>query len=191
MIDNLSGKLARVDKDGLVVMLGSIGIRVSVPEPLRVKVNPGDHLELFTNLVVREDSLTLFGFPTLEESQFFKLLLSVSGVGPRTALTILSVLTTDTLRRAILSEQPEVISRVPGVGKMTSQKIVIALQKKVGTRGTDDLMAPASEIDTEVLSALTGLGYSVIEAQTALQSIPRDAPGDIETRLRLALQYFA
>ena len=191
MIDNLSGKLARVDKDGLVIMLGSIGIRVSVPEQLRVKVNPGDHLELFTNLVVREDSLTLFGFSTLEESQFFKLLLSVSGVGPRTALTILSVLSTDTLRRAILSEQPEVISRVPGVGKMTSQKIVIALQKKVGTRGTDELMAPASEIDTEVLTALTGLGYSVIEAQTALQSIPRDAPGDIESRLRLALQYFS
>jgi Holliday junction DNA helicase RuvA len=191
MIDNLSGKLARVDKDGLVIMLGSIGIRVSVPEQLRVKANPGDHLELFTNLVVREDSLTLFGFSTLEESQFFKLLLSVSGVGPRTALTILSVLSTDTLRRAILSEQPEVISRVPGVGKMTSQKIVIALQKKVGTRGTDELMAPASEIDTEVLTALTGLGYSVIEAQTALQSIPRDAPGDIESRLRLALQYFS
>ncbi len=191
MIDNLSGKLARVEKDGLVLMLGSIGLHVCVPEPLRVKVNPGDHLELFTNLVVREDSLTLFGFSTLEESQFFKLLLSVSGVGPRTALTILSVLTTDTLRRAILSEQPEVISRVPGVGKMTSQKIVIALQKKVGTRGTEDLAAPASEIDTEVLSALTSLGYSVIEAQTALQSIPRDAPGDIETRLRLALQFFA
>lgn len=191
MIDNLSGKLARVDKDGLVIMLGSLGLRVSVPEQLRLKVTPGDHLELFTNLVVREDSLTLFGFSTLEESQFFKLLLSVSGVGPRTALTILSVLSTDTLRRAILSEQPEVISRVPGVGKMTSQKIVIALQKKVGTRGTDELMAPASEIDTEVLTALTGLGYSVIEAQTALQSIPHDAPGDIETRLRLALQYFA
>ena len=191
MIDNLSGKLARVDKDGIVIMLGSIGVRVSVPEPVRVRVNPGDHLELFTNLVVREDSLTLFGFPTLEESQFFKLLLSVSGVGPRTALTILSVLSTDTLRRAILSEQPEVIGRVPGVGKMTSQKIVIALQKKVGTAGTDELMAPASEIDTEVLSALTSLGYSVIEAQTALQSIPSDAPGDIETRLRLALHYFA
>jgi Holliday junction DNA helicase RuvA len=101
------------------------------------------------------------------------------------------VLSTETLRRAILSEQPEVISRVPGVGKMTSQKIVIALQNKVGTAGTEDLMAPASETDGEVLSALTGLGYSVIEAQTALQSIPRDAPGDVETRLRLALQYFA
>jgi Holliday junction DNA helicase RuvA len=191
MIDSLSGKVTRMDKDGLVIMLGSIGIRVSVPEPLKVMVNPGDHLDLFTNLVVREDSLTLFGFPTLEESQFFKLLLSVSGVGPRIALTILSVLSTDTLRRAILSEQPEVISRVPGVGKMTSQKIVIALQKKVGTHGTDELMAPASEMDAEVLSALTSLGYSVIEAQTALQSIPRDAPGDIESRLRLALQYFA
>ena len=191
MIDNISGKLARVDKDGIVIMLGNIGMRISVPETLRVHVNPGDHLELFTNLVVREDSLTLFGFPTLEECQFFKLLLGVSGVGPRTALAILSVLTTQALRRAILSEQPEVISRVPGVGKMTSQKIVIALQNKVGTAGTEDLMAPASEIDGEVLSALTGLGYSIIEAQTALQSIPRDAPGDVETRLRLALQYFA
>jgi Holliday junction DNA helicase RuvA len=191
MIDNLSGKLARVDKDGIVIMLGSIGLRISVPEPLRVRVNPGDHLELFTNLVVREDSLTLYGFSTLEESQFFKLLLSVSGVGPRTALTILSVLSTDTLRRAILSEQPEVISRVPGVGKMTSQKVVIALQNKVGSGRTDDLTAPASEMDVEIISALTSLGYSVIEAQTALQSIPRDAPGDIETRLRLALQYFS
>jgi Holliday junction DNA helicase RuvA len=191
MIDNIAGKLARVDKDGIVLMLGSIGLRLSIPEPMRVRVNPGDHLELFTNLVVREDSLTLFGFQTLEESQLFKLLLSVSGVGPRTALSIISVLSTETLRRAILSEQPEIISRVPGVGKMTSQKIVIALQKKVGTAGTDDLIAPASESDTEVLSALTSLGYSLIEAQTALQSIPRDTSGDVETRLRLALQYFA
>jgi Holliday junction DNA helicase RuvA len=191
MIDLITGKLARVDKDGIVLMLGSIGVRVSIPEPMRVRVNPGDHLELFTNLVVREESLTLFGFQTLEESQLFKLLLSVSGVGPRTALSILSVLSTETLRRAILSEQPEIISRVPGVGKMTSQKIVIALQKKVGTAGTDDLIAPTSESDAEVLSALTSLGYSVIEAQTALQSIPRDTPGDVETRLRLALQYFA
>jgi holliday junction DNA helicase RuvA len=191
MIDNLSGKLARVDKDGIVLMLGTIGVRVNVPESLRVKVNPGDHLELFTNLVVREDSLTLYGFPTLEECQFFKLLLSVSGVGPRTALMVLSVMSTEALRRAILSEQPEIISRVPGVGKMTSQKIVLALHNKVGPASTEDLMAPASETDIEVLSALTSLGYSVIEAQTALQSIPRDAPGDVETRLRLALQYFA
>jgi Holliday junction DNA helicase RuvA len=191
MIDNIAGKLSRVDKDGIVVMIGNIGLRISVPEPLRVRVSPGDHLELFTNLVVREDSLTLYGFPTLEECQFFKLLLSVSGVGPRIALTLLSVLSTDTLRRAILSEQVEVISRVPGVGRMTSQKIVIALQNKVGQAGTDELMAPASEADSEVLSALTSLGYSVIEAQTALQSIPQDTPPDIETRLRLALQYFA
>lgn len=191
MIDNISGKLARVDKDGIIVMLGSIGVRVSVPEQLRVRLTPGDHLELFTNLVVREDSLTLYGFTTLEESQFFRLLLSVSGVGPRTALTLLSILSTDTLRRAILSEQPEVISRVPGVGKMTSQKIVISLQKKVGSAATEDLIAPISAADTEVLAALTSLGYSVIEAQTALQSLPQDAPPDVETRLRLALKYFA
>ncbi|MBN2258062.1 MAG: Holliday junction branch migration protein RuvA [Anaerolineaceae bacterium] len=191
MIDNITGKLSRVDKDGIVVMIGNVGLRISVPEPLRIRVSPDDHLELFTNLVVREDSLTLYGFPTLEECQFFKLLLSVSGVGPRTALTLLSVLSTDSLRRAILSEQADVIGRVPGVGRMTSQKIVIALQNKVGPAGSDELMAPASETDAEVLSALTSLGYSVIEAQTALQSIPQDTPTDVETRLRLALQYFA
>ena len=191
MIDTISGKLSRVDKDGIIVMIGAVGIRLSVPEPLRVRLTPGDHLELFTNLVVREDSLTLYGFSTLEECQFFRLLLSVSGVGPRTALTLLSVLSTDALRRAILSEQPEVISRVPGVGKMTSQKIVISLQKKVGSAATEDLMAPASMIDTEVLAALTSLGYSVIEAQTAIQSLPQDAPPDVENRLRLALNYFA
>ncbi|MGA9397289.1 MAG: Holliday junction branch migration protein RuvA [Anaerolineaceae bacterium] len=190
MIDTISGKLARVDKDGIVIMIGSIGVRVSVPEPLRVRLTAGDHLELFTNLVVREDSLTLFGFSTLEESQFFRLLLSVSGVGPRTALTLLSVLSTDALRRAILSEQPEVISRVPGVGKMTSQKIVISLQKKVGSAATEELIAPTSVADIEVLAALTSLGYSVIEGQTALQSLPQDAPSDVETRLRLALKYF-
>lgn len=190
MIDTISGKLARVDKDGIILTIGSIGIRVSVPEPLRVRVTPGDHLELFTNLVVREDSLTLYGFSTLEECQFFRLLLSVSGVGPRTALTLLSVLSTDSLRRAILSEQPELISRVPGVGKMTSQKIVISLQKKVGSAATEDLIAPANMVDTEVLAALTSLGYSVIEGQTALQSLPADAPSDVEDRLRLALKYF-
>jgi Holliday junction DNA helicase RuvA len=190
MIDSITGKLARIDKECIIVMLGSIGVRVHVPEPLRIKLSPGDHLELFTNLVVREDSLTLYGFSTLEESQFFRLLLSVSGVGPRTALTLLSVLTTDALRRAILSEQPEVISRVPGVGKMTSQKIIISLHKKVGSSATDELIAPTSEADTEVLAALTSLGYSVIEAQTALQSLPQDAPLDVEARLRLALQFF-
>jgi Holliday junction DNA helicase RuvA len=191
MIDNLVGKLARVDKDGIVVTIGNLGIRVLVPEPLRIKLNPGDHIELFTNLVVREDSLTLYGFSTLEESQFFRLLLTVSGVGPRTALNLLSVLSTDTLRRAILAEQPEILGRLPGVGKMTAQKVVIALHNKVGPAATDELGAPTSEVDVEVLSALTTLGYSVIEAQTALQSIPKDAPSDVESRLRIALQYFS
>lgn len=190
MIDNISGKLTRIDKDGIIVSIGSIGIRVIVPEPLRIKLSPGDHLELFTNLVVREDNLALYGFSTLEESQFFRLLLTVNGVGPRIALALLSILSTDTLRRAILSEQPEVISRVPGVGKMTSQKIVISLHKKVGKTATDELIAPPSETDTEVMAALTSLGYSVIEAQTAIQSIPADAPTDTESRLRLALQFF-
>jgi Holliday junction DNA helicase RuvA len=133
--------------------------------------------------------LALYGFETQQDCDFFNLLLGVNGVGPRTAIAILSALSVDALRRAVLSEQPEIFARVPGVGKKTAQKILLHLQGKVS--GTVGDVMPTLEVDSEVLDALTGLGYSVIEAQAALQSIPRDTAKDLETRLRLALQYFS
>jgi Holliday junction DNA helicase RuvA len=119
------------------------------------------------------------------------LLLGVNGIGPRTALAILSVLSTDAIRRAVVSEQSDVFSRVPGVGKKTAQKILLHLQGRISAEAIAGFTSAITEIETEVLAALTNLGYSVVEAQTAIQAIPRDTPQDIEARLRLALQYFS
>jgi Holliday junction DNA helicase RuvA len=108
------------------------------------------------------------------------------------ALAILSTLSVDAIRRSVLSEQSEVFSRVPGVGKKTAQKILLHLQGRVGGGDmTFEQVAGLMDVDGEVLEALTSLGYSVVEAQAALQSIPRDAPADTEERLRLALLYFS
>ncbi|MEJ2709329.1 MAG: Holliday junction ATP-dependent DNA helicase RuvA, partial [Anaerolineales bacterium] len=135
--------------------------------------------------------LTLYGFETREAREIYVLLLTVNGVGPRLALAILSVLSPDAIRRAVFHEQAEVFSRVPGIGKKTSQKILLHLQDKVTADIGLEPVSRVSEVDTEVLDALTALGYSVVEAQAALQSIPRDTPQDVEARLRAALQYFS
>ncbi len=189
MIASLQGEVIGDKDDFLVVNVGGIGLRVFVPLGLRAAYTAGDQIHLFTHLVVREDALTLYGFETEIEQEYFNLLLGVNGIGPRIALAILSAMTVDMIRRAVLGEQPELFARVPGVGKKTAQKILLYLQGKV-TGTLEGIALPVSDVDSEVMEALTGLGYSVVEAQSALQSIPRDAPKDVETRLRLALQYF-
>jgi Holliday junction DNA helicase RuvA len=148
---------------------------------------------LHTHLIVREDALTLYGFSNLEQRGLFELLLTVQGVGPRLALSVLSSLSPEVLRRAVVNEQAEVFSRVRGVGKRTAEKIVFTLKDKLGAEiGGLTAITPISELDTEVMAALTALGYSIVEAQAALQTIPKDASKtDVEERLRLALQYFA
>jgi Holliday junction DNA helicase RuvA len=190
MISVIQGEIITIRTDSLVVMVGGIGFSIHVPAQLRQESHLGDKIGLFTCLVVREDSLTLYGFSSEEEQIFFDLLLGASGIGPRTALAILSVLNVETIRRAVLSEQPEVLARVPGVGKKTAIKLMLHLQGKVGGRGALE-GAPLSDVDGEVMDALTSLGYSIVEAQTAIQSIPKNTPMDVEERLRAALQYFS
>jgi holliday junction DNA helicase RuvA len=190
MIASITGNLLQTDSDSLIVEVAGLGFRVYVPAPTRDRLRPGETVFLYTHLVVREDSLTLFGFETKEICDYFHLLLSVDGVGPRTALSILSALSPDLIRRAVFSEQSEVFTRAPGVGKKTAQKIQLYLQDKIKDVSGLGSVAMVSDVDTEVLAALTSLGYSVVEAQAALQHIPRDTPQEVETRLRLALQYF-
>jgi Holliday junction DNA helicase RuvA len=191
MIASLRGRVQEVLPDSLVVEVGGVGLQVFVPAPSRDQARPGDSIFLNTYLVVREDALILFGFETRELRDFFNLLLGVNGVGPRMALSVLSVLSPDAIRRAVFHEQPEVFSRVPGVGRKTAQKILLQLQDRIPADIGLEPVAMISDLDAEVLGALTALGYSVVEAQAALQSIPRETPQDIETRLRLALQYFS
>ncbi len=144
-----------------------------------------------TYLAVKEDSLTLFGFDLTETRDLFLMLLSVNGVGPRIALNILSSISVDALRRAVVNEQPEVFARVSGVGKKTAQKILIQLQDKITETSGLERISRLSDVDTDLIAALTTLGYSIVESQSAVQSIPRDTPPDLETRMRIALQYFS
>jgi len=190
MIASVNGEVIGSDSESLVVSVGGIGLRVYVTPAVRSQYRPGERIHLHTHLAVREDALTLYGFEREDERSFFLLLLGVNGVGPRMALGILSVLSVDAIRRAVQNEQPELFGRVPGVGKKTGQKIILHLQGKVG-EGMALEGLPITDVDTEVMEALTALGYSVVEAQAAIQSIPRETSQDVETRLRTALQYFS
>jgi len=191
MIAIINGRVLENYPDSLVVGVGGVGLQVFTPGALRDRLRPGDEVFLHTCLVVRQDALTLFGFETREERELFLLLLSVDGVGPKLALAILSTLSPDAIRRAIFHEQPEVFTRVAGVGKKTAQKILLYLQDRIPAISGLEPAAAISDVDTEVVGALTALGYSVVEAQAALQSIARDTPQEVEARLRAALQYFA
>ena len=128
MIASLRSEISEITTSSLVIRLGGLGLRVYVPNPLRSQAKTGETIELHTYLVVREDALSLYGFESVEECDFFVLLLGVNGVGPRTALAVLSVLSTDAIRRAVLSEQSDVFSRVPGVGKTELVKEAMALR---------------------------------------------------------------
>lgn len=192
MIASVEGEVVGLGENNVVVRVGGVGLQVFVTAPVRARMRMMEKAFFFTQLIVREDLLALYGFETEQEREFFNLLLGVNGVGPRMALGILSTLSVDAIRRAVFNEQSEVFSRVPGVGKRTAQKILLHLQDRVSAGGELEIAgASLAGVDENVLEALTALGYSVVEAQTAIQNIPRDAPEDLEERLRLALQYFS
>jgi len=191
MIATLRGKIIQIEENALVVEVGGIGLRVFAPAPLRGRMKAGEGVSLFTHLVVREDALSLYGFESQAERDLFQLLLAVDGVGPKVSLAVLSTLSIEAVQQAVAAEQSEVLARVPGVGKKTAQKIVLHLQDRLQAPDTLSKLAALSDQDGEVLEALTALGYSVVEAQTAIQSLPKDAPEDVGQRLTLALQYFS
>lgn len=192
MIASLNGDVEWIGDDSIVVRVGGVGLQVSVPvsvlDELDGVVGP---IHLITHLVVREDALTLYGFSSMEERRVFLLLLGVSGVGPRLALAVLSTLTIEMLANAVEGEQPEVISRVPGVGKKTAQKIVLELKGKLFAGDLPSGLGAIASVDTDVVEVLTSMGFSIVEAQAAIQSIPKDTPDDIEERVRIALSYFS
>ena len=187
MIASIEGLLVSKATDHVVLLLGGIGVEVCAPFSTIEKLN-AEHVFLHTRLVVREDSLTLYGFATTGERNLFDAFLKISGIGPRLAVAILSTLSVENIHSAVRADRPEIISRVPGIGKKTAQKILLELQDKIpSTLGAIPLGAD-SDTSAEVMDALTALGYSVVEAQTAIQSIPLGAPDSVEERVLIALQ---
>jgi Holliday junction DNA helicase RuvA len=191
MISSINGKISHITNDALIVDVQGVGFEIYAPKRWLLELQPGEAVFLYTYLVVREDLLALYGFQTAEEKQFFLLFLGVEGIGPKLAMAVISNLSLDAIRRAVISEQAEVFSRVPGVGKKTAQKILIHLQGKVGLSEDGCGMRMGTPVDDQVLEALTSLGYSIVEAQAAIQALPKDVPDDVEEKLRTALQYFS
>jgi holliday junction DNA helicase RuvA len=190
MIATLRGEITQIEDNAIIVETGGVGLRVAVPKLLRERMKAGEAIFLYTHLVVREDAWILYGFDSQAERELFTTLLGVDGVGPRTALSVLSTLTVETVQRAVFNDEADLLSRVPGIGKKTAQKMLLYLHDKLKPAGGLEKIAYMTDADSEVLAALTALGYSVIEAQAAIQSIPKDAPADVEGRLRVALQQF-
>lgn len=189
MIASIAGTVQKIEPNSLVVNVGGVGVRVHVPRTVLEDVGGvGRRLILHTHLQVREDDLSLFGFENEDDLQLFEVLLGVNGVGPKVALSILGTLSPELLKSAIMREETAVLQRVPGIGKKTAERIMFHLRDKLDLGGAAATMPLVSDVDADVIDILTGLGFSIIEAQTALQHVPREVSA-MDERVAAALQY--
>jgi Holliday junction DNA helicase RuvA len=189
MIASIEGIVAASYADHVVVAVNGIGYKVFMPGTSIDRID-GDHIFLHTIMIVREDAITLYGFLSLAERELFEKVTSVTGIGPKLGLAILSTLGPEHLRNAVVSDQPDVLVRVPGIGKKMAQKIILELKDKMKAGLSDIPAGSFTDINRDVLDTLVALGYSVVEAQAAIQSLPTDSPEDVEERVRLSLRYF-
>ena len=200
MIASLSGRVAHVGLDRVVLEVGGAGLLVHTTPRTAADARVGHELRLATTLVVREDSLTLYGFGADGERDMFETVQTVSGVGPRLALAMLSVLAPDDLRAALTTGDTAALTKVPGVGKKSAERLVLELRDKVGmpSAPVGGAGAPAagggSSAGTpwreQVTEALVGLGWSARQAEGAVESVAAQADEDatVATLLRLALR---
>ena len=150
----------------------------------------GEEVKLHTHLHLREDNATLYGFATDDELRFFQTLLGVSGLGPKLALAMLSAMSVDKLTMAIATGSVDLLTIVPGIGKKVADRLVLELKDKIAAGWVTTPAAQLAEANTDVLAALTSLGYSVAEATRAVATLPPSSDLTLEERLKLALQYF-
>jgi holliday junction DNA helicase RuvA len=190
VIATVRGRLVEAAENEVVLQIGGVGLKIGVPAAVCTRYQVEDELKLFTCMVVREDNITLYGFETREENEVFHQFLRVSGVGPRLALSILSTLSVDQVYQAVVGEQPALFNQVPGIGSKTAQKIVLMLKDRLKAHLGEHVWQAVRDTDSDLLEALVGLGYSVVEAQAAIQALPKDAPDDLEEKMRMALRYF-
>lgn len=189
MIASLAGTVQKIESGSLILHVGGVGIRVYVPRTVLEDVGGvGRRMTLHTHLLVREDGLTLYGFENEEDLQLFEVLLGVNGVGPKVALSILGTLSPELLKSAIMREETAVLQRVPGIGKKTAERIMFHLRDKLDLGSPTTTLPLVSDVDADVIDILTGLGFSIVEAQAALQHVPREVTA-IDERVQAALQY--
>ncbi|HEZ5431434.1 MULTISPECIES: Holliday junction branch migration protein RuvA [Neisseria] len=190
MISRLTGKLVEKNPPQIVIDVNGVGYEADVSMQTFYNLPPvGESVQLFTQLIIREDAHLLFGFATAEERKTFRQLIKVSGIGAKTALGILSAMTADELARAVAEEDVKRLSSAPGIGKKTAERMVLELRGKlVAHTVTDGLFAaaPAADETEDIVSTLLALGYSEREAKAAVKGVPKGT--DVGEGVRLALK---
>lgn len=198
----IKGILAEITEDAIIVENQGIGYEIAVPgQVFDYLPSVGEEVKIYTYHYVREDAILLYGFLTKEDVRIFKMLIGVSGIGPKGALSILSVLSTDDLRFAILGDDAKAIAKAPGVGAKTAQRVIIelkdklsledAFEQKLANQAQKAELNPAVGVKNEAILALTSLGYSQSEALKVLQGIEISPDDQVEDVLKMALKQMA
>lgn len=185
MIAKISGKIQFIKNSYVVVDVGGIGYKVFVTNYTLGKIAGMKEVEFYVYTYVREDTLALYGFLKNEELEMFELLISISGIGPKAALGILTVADPKTIRVAILNEDAAILTKVSGVGKKTAERVIMELKNKVIDLPENEKEKTVS--DNNVIEALLSMGYSINEARNALKLVPQEIK-NIEQKLKLALK---
>lgn len=186
MISYLEGELILKKQDFIVVKSNGVGFRLFVGFDAGLL---GSNVALFTHMVVREDALSLYGFRTYEELELFEILISVSGIGPKSGMAILSLADPHTIKTAIIQEEPGILTRVSGIGKKTADRVILELKNKFTVEDLGVLSDAAQSNVNEhhdAIEALVGIGYGQNEVRKVLSEIPKDK--SLEERIRLALR---
>ena len=198
----IKGILTEITEDAIIIENQGIGYEIAVPgQVFDYLPSVSEEVKIYTYHYVREDAILLYGFLTKEDVRIFKMLIGVSGIGPKGALSILSVLSTDDLRFAILGDDAKAIAKAPGVGAKTAQRVIIelkdklsledAFEQKLANQAQKAELNPAVGVKNEAILALTSLGYSQSEALKVLQGIEISPDDQVEDVLKMALKQMA
>ena len=191
MISSINGKIELLDSDGVIINVGGIGFRVYMPtSTLGTLDTVGKEVKLHTYLHLREDNVSLYGFASTNELDLFQSLISVSGLGPRLALAMLSAMSIEQLATAIVSGSAALLIEIPGIGKKMANRLILELKDNIGTGWISTPVTQLAEENTEVVAALTSLGYSITEATQAVASLPLDTKLSLEDKIKQALAFF-
>lgn len=184
MISSLTGKVTSLQASAIELEVCGVGYLVNVPGQVTASLSAGEDTRLITQLIVREDSMTLYGFASAEDREAFRILTSVTGVGPKLALAVLSALGTEGLRKAVFSQDVSMLTEVQGIGKRGAERILVDLKERLGAIAEPGVQ---SSTTTQVREALIGLGYTPAELREVLDRLNgNDAP--VEEMLRAALK---
>jgi len=191
VIASLHGKLESLGSEWAVINVGGIGFQVYMPtSTLSTLSTIGEEVKLYTHLHLKEDNATLYGFASADELGLFQTLITVSGLGPKLALAMLSTMNVEKLTMAIATGSTDLLTVVPGIGKKVANRLILELKDKIGAGWITTPAAVLAQENVDVLAALTSLGYSVSEANRAVATLPPSSDLSLEEKLKQALGYF-